>query len=81
MQPRVCNKDVAPGCESFSSCGYGVDDLSGINKKELFHILCELHKRYDIDGRPDTRRKIHAMQKALKILGINQDHQPNNTEK
>lgn len=72
-QPPICNRFVAPGCEGFSTCGYGVDDLSGINKKELVHILCDLHKRYDIDGRPDTRRKIHAMQKALKILGLHEE--------
>jgi hypothetical protein len=80
-QPNICNKNVAPGCEPFSTCEYGIDDLSNINKKELVHILCDLHKRYDIDGRPDTRRKISAMRKALKILGINQDHQSNNKDK
>lgn len=72
-QPPTCNAFIAPGCEPFQQCRYGVDDLSGINKKELVNIICHFHECYECQPAAHWRRKIHAMQKVLKILGLHED--------
>lgn len=72
VQPPICNRFVAPGCLPFPDCGYPVVSLSNNNKRELVDVLVWLHRRYEHDKSPKVRRQIHAMQKVLNLLGIEQ---------
>lgn len=69
-QPSICNKNVAPGCEAFESCGYPVSNLSNINKDELvniFKLLCQANKSAP---KAHIKRKIKAMEKILRFFDI-----------
>jgi hypothetical protein len=74
--PLVCNKFVERGCQPFDSCGYPVNELSSVNKKELVHIFIWLCRRYEHDKSPDIKRKIKAMEKVLKFFELYEESRP-----